>query len=66
MKFPDDSMPSRNTFEVRSADDPENTDVWFGEVAGLIHGIEPAGAIVERMASEAARCLEDRAGVALV
>jgi nitronate monooxygenase len=46
--------------------DPENTGVWFGEVAGLIHGIEPAGAIVERMASEAARCLEDRAGVALV
>ncbi len=24
--------------------DPENTGVWFGEAAGLIHGIESAGA----------------------
>ena len=46
--------------------DPENTGVWFGEGAGLIHGIEPAGAIVERMAREAARCLEARAGATLV
>ena len=35
----------------------ENTGVWFGEVAGLIHAIEPAEAIIERMASEAALCL---------
>lgn len=34
--------------------DPENTGVWFGEAAGLIHAIEPAAAIVERMAAEAA------------
>lgn len=33
--------------------DPENTGVWFGEAAGLIHSIEPAGAIVERIVSEA-------------
>ena len=37
--------------------DPENTGVWFGEAAGLIRAIEPAGLIVERMSSEAARCL---------
>jgi nitronate monooxygenase len=41
----------RRAFE---AGDPEQAAVWFGEVAGLIHAIEPAGAIVERMASEAA------------
>jgi nitronate monooxygenase len=35
------------------AGDPEGTAVWFGEAAGLIHAIEPAAAIVERMASEA-------------
>jgi nitronate monooxygenase len=33
--------------------DPEDTAVWFGEAAGLVHGIEPARAILERMASEA-------------
>lgn len=37
--------------------DPENTGVWFGEAAGLVRAIEPAGLIVERMSSEAARCL---------
>ncbi len=38
--------------------DPENTAVWFGEAAGLIHSIEPAGAIVERVIAEAAVCLK--------
>ncbi|MFO1216832.1 MAG: nitronate monooxygenase [Burkholderiaceae bacterium] len=38
--------------------DPENSGVWFGEAAGLINTIEPAGRIVERMSSEAARCLQ--------
>lgn len=33
--------------------DPENTGVWFGEAAGVISQIEPAGAIVERIAREA-------------
>lgn len=45
--------------------DPDNTGVWFGEAAGLIGAIEPAGAIVARMAADAARLLADRAGVAL-
>lgn len=40
-----------------AAGDPENTGVWFGEAAGIIHAIEPAGAIVERMAEEAAQRL---------
>jgi nitronate monooxygenase len=33
--------------------DPENTGVWFGECAGLIHAIEPAATIIERMVREA-------------
>jgi nitronate monooxygenase len=37
-----------------AAGDPEETGVWFGEAAGLIHAIEPAGVIIERMAEEAA------------
>jgi nitronate monooxygenase len=41
----------RQAFE---AGDPENTAVWFGEAAGLIHEIEPAAVIVERMVAEAA------------
>jgi nitronate monooxygenase len=41
-----------------AAGDPENTGVWFGEAAGLIHSIEPAATIVERMVQEAALRLE--------
>jgi nitronate monooxygenase len=46
--------------------DPEHTAVWFGEAAGLIHAIEPAAAIVERMAAEAVARLEARGGTNLV
>lgn len=46
--------------------DPENTGVWFGEAAGLIHEIEPAGAIIDRMVSEAVHCLERRGGATFV
>jgi nitronate monooxygenase len=35
--------------------DPENTAVWFGEAAGLIDEIEPAGTIIERMVTDAAK-----------
>jgi len=45
----------RQAFE---AGDPEDTAVWFGEAAGLIHSIEPAAAIVQRMAADAAARLE--------
>jgi nitronate monooxygenase len=38
--------------------DPENTGVWFGEGGGLIHSIEPAGAILERITVEALACLK--------
>ncbi len=40
-----------------TAGDPDNTAVWFGEAAGIIHTIEPAADIVGRMAAEAARHL---------
>jgi nitronate monooxygenase len=46
--------------------DPENTGVWFGEAAGLIHAIEPAAVIVERMVAEAALHLERHGGAALI
>ena len=38
--------------------DPDNTGVWFGEAAGLIHSIEPAGTIVGRITAEALACLK--------
>lgn len=43
--------------EAMAAGDPELTAVWFGEAAGLIHAIEPAAHIVERMVDEATRTL---------
>jgi nitronate monooxygenase len=46
----------RQAFE---AGDPENTAVWFGEAAGLVHSIDPAARIVERMADEAAQRLRE-------
>ena len=52
----------RQAFE---AGDPEQTAVWFGEAAGVIHSIEPAAAIVERMVREAAERLRTRGGATL-
>lgn len=39
--------------EAFAEGDPENTGVWFGEAAGVIRRIEPAGDIVARIANEA-------------
>ena len=36
-----------------AAGDPEQAAVWFGEAAGLVHSIDPAAVIIERMVSEA-------------
>ena len=52
----------RQAFE---AGDPEQTGVWFGEAAGVIHSIEPAAVIVQRMVSEAAARLKSHAGATL-
>lgn len=38
--------------------DPDKTAVWFGEAAGLIHEIEPAAHIVERIVDEAERLIQ--------
>jgi nitronate monooxygenase len=35
--------------------DPEGSNTFIGEAAGLIHTIEPAGIIIERMVGEAER-----------
>jgi NAD(P)H-dependent flavin oxidoreductase YrpB (nitropropane dioxygenase family) len=34
--------------------DLENSYVWAGQCVGLIEAVEPAGAVVRRMAAEAA------------
>ena len=47
-----------------AAGDPENAAVWFGEAAGVIHAIEPAAAIVERMVADAAARLQSHGGAA--
>ena len=52
----------RQAFE---AGDPDHAAVWFGEAAGVIHSIEPAAAIVERMAAQAASRLRTFGGAAL-
>ncbi|OGB01285.1 MAG: oxidoreductase [Burkholderiales bacterium RIFCSPHIGHO2_12_FULL_61_11] len=36
----------------------ENTCVWFGEAAGLVHNIEPAAEIIQWMATDAALLLK--------
>lgn len=36
-----------------TAGDPDHTGVWFGEACGLIHSIEPAGTLVERISAQA-------------
>lgn len=43
--------------EAAAEGDPDNTGVIFGEAAGLIHAIEPAGAIVDRIVADAERAL---------
>ena len=45
-----------------AAGDPEATGVWFGEAAGMIQAIEPAGAIIARLLAEAQALLAARAG----
>jgi nitronate monooxygenase len=45
--------------------DPDNTAVWFGEAAGLIHTIEPASVIIERMVADAAFHLARHGGATL-
>jgi nitronate monooxygenase len=45
--------------------DPDNTGVWFGEAAGLIHTIEPAAVIIERMAADATSRLALHGGATL-
>jgi len=52
----------RQAFE---AGDPDHTGVWFGEAAGVIHAIEPAAVIVERMAAQAAAQLSRNGGASL-
>jgi nitronate monooxygenase len=52
--------------EAFARGDPDHTAVWFGEAAALIHAIEPAAVIVERMAAEAVAHLERRGGATVI
>lgn len=49
-----------------AAGDPERSAPVYGEAAGLIHAIEPAGEIVARMVREAIKRLETRGGATVV
>lgn len=50
---------------ARARGDAANATVYTGQIAGLIDGIEPAGAIVERVVAEAERLLRERASALL-
>lgn len=47
--------------EAFASGDPDNTGVWFGEAAGLVHEILPAAEIVQRMIADAAMRLRRHA-----
>ena len=57
--------PGKATLEMTLAHNLGFAEVWFGEAAGLIDSIEPAGLIVERMAAEAAARLRTYGGASL-
>ena len=40
-----------------AAGDPTRANTFVGEAIGLIHAVDPAGVVVERMAAEAAALL---------
>jgi nitronate monooxygenase len=48
--------------QASEAGDPDHTAVWFGEAAGLVHSIEPAGLIIERMVAQGLARIRERAG----
>jgi nitronate monooxygenase len=47
--------------EVAAAGDDAAGAIWAGHASGLIHGVEPAGAIVRRVAAKAEALLRHRA-----
>jgi nitronate monooxygenase len=51
--------------EAFEAGDPEHAAVWFGEAAGLVHSIEPAATIVQRITAEASERLRTFGGATL-
>jgi nitronate monooxygenase len=46
--------------QARAAGDVENGALLFGQDAGLIDALEPAGLLVERLVSEAEQVLRER------
>jgi len=41
--------------------DPDNTGVWVGEATGLMHDVQPAGDLLQKIAGDAERLLGDKA-----
>src|ERR1035437_4788585 len=41
--------------------DPDNTGVWVGEVAGLIHNVRPAGDLLQKVVDDAEHLLKSKA-----
>jgi nitronate monooxygenase len=41
--------------------DPDNTGVWVGEAAGLIHDVRPAADLLQKIAEDAEHLLNDKA-----
>jgi nitronate monooxygenase len=58
----DDVAPAYR--EAWANGDADNAGVFFGEAAGLIHDVEPAAVIVERMINDAERALGSAAATA--
>lgn len=59
------ALPAEQS-RFRAAQDSGDTDtaiVWAGECIDLIHGVEPAGCIVRRIADDAGACLRKVAGL---
>jgi NAD(P)H-dependent flavin oxidoreductase YrpB (nitropropane dioxygenase family) len=53
------SLP-KETRAAREAGDPDGVVLWYGQDAGLINAIEPAGEVVARVVREAHEILNQR------
>jgi nitronate monooxygenase len=51
-------------YSAMNSGDPENTGVWIGEAAGLMHDVRPAGDILASIVQDAERRLRGFANVA--
>lgn len=55
----------RAEYRAQAESDPDVADVYAGDAAGLIHAVEPAGEIVQRLARDAEALLRSRTSALL-